>query len=83
MNKRDKATKAVEAESEITEVLNEKAVSIIDRISSKLTGRDFMTGPNAANSTPLDVERQVQKLIKQATDIENLSQAYPGWSPYW
>ncbi len=65
------------AENEIPEVLNEKAISIINRISNKLTGRDF------SPKQTLDVQQQVQKLIKQATDVENLCQGYLGWSPYW
>jgi FKBP12-rapamycin complex-associated protein len=62
---------------EIQEVLNEKAVEIIQRISNKLTGKDF------SPKETLGVTSQVQRLIKQATDIENLAQCYTGWSPYW
>ncbi len=63
----------VETETEIPEVLNEKAVEITDRISNKLTGKDFSVKES------LSVKRQVERLIKQATDIENLAQAYLGW----
>jgi len=31
----------------------------------------------------LDVEKQVDLLIKQARSIENLCQSYLGWCPYW
>ena len=73
IDKREKLLKSLpDAESEIPEMLNEKAFKIITRISNKLTGRDF-------SQEPLDVQQQVQKLIKQATDIENLCQGYLGW----
>jgi len=59
-----------------TEVLNDKAVSVVSRINKKLTGRDF------SNDT-LDVPAQVRKLIEQATSVENLCQSYLGWCPFW
>eukprot|EP00899_Mesostigma_viride_P025256 jgi/Mesvir1/5915/Mv00684-RA.1 len=70
------------------EVLNERAVAVMRRMSHKLTGRDF---PGQAHlSEPLDkegprisVEAQVQALIKMATLAENLCQAYIGWCPFW
>jgi hypothetical protein len=31
----------------------------------------------------LDVETQVDLLIKQARSLENLCQSYLGWCPYW
>ncbi|KAJ3373229.1 phosphatidylinositol kinase- protein kinase tor1 [Kappamyces sp. JEL0680] len=58
------------------EALNSRALTIINRVSNKLTGRDF------ANA-PLDVQLQVQRLILQATSIENLCQCYIGWCPFW
>ena len=60
------------------ELLNKKAVAIVNRIRDKLTGRDFLTGPE-----PLDVPTQVELLIEQATNHENLSQCYIGWCPFW
>lgn len=62
-----------DAESEITEVLNDKALSITARILNKLTGKDF------SPKESLNVEQQVDRLIKQATSIENLCQCYLGW----
>lgn len=59
------------------EVLNTKALSVINRISNKLTGRDFKSADT------LDEVSQVEKLIEQATSIENLSQCYIGWCPFW
>ncbi|KYQ91695.1 protein kinase [Tieghemostelium lacteum] len=66
----------VEAEI-IPEALNEKALSVMNRVNKKLTGRDF--NPNET----LDVPQQVQKLIDQATSHENLCQSYIGWCSFW
>ncbi|KAI0228314.1 phosphatidylinositol kinase- protein kinase tor1 [Massospora cicadina] len=49
------------------EVLNQRAVMVISRVSNKLSGRDF--NPNLT----LDTQQQVEQLIRQATSIENLS----------
>lgn len=54
------------------EVLNERALTVINRVSKKLTGRDF------SNET-LDVPAQVQRLVDQATSHENLCQCWVGW----
>jgi serine/threonine-protein kinase mTOR len=59
------------------EVLNERAVTVIDRVSSKLTGTDFI------EKVKLPVADQVNKLIEQATSHENLCQCYVGWCPFW
>eukprot|EP00761_Pharyngomonas_kirbyi_P013151 gb/GECH01013178.1/.p1 GENE.gb/GECH01013178.1/~~gb/GECH01013178.1/.p1 ORF type:complete len:162 (+),score=58.28 gb/GECH01013178.1/:1-486(+) len=59
------------------DVLNEKALAVIDRIREKLTGTDF------DNKTPLDTKRQVNKLIRQATSNENLCQSFVGWCAFW
>nr|KAJ3417939.1 phosphatidylinositol kinase- protein kinase tor1 [Polyrhizophydium stewartii] len=59
------------------EVLNSRALAIVNRISSKLVGRDFKP------TVTLDVPLQVQKLILQATSLENLSQCFVGWCPFW
>lgn len=57
------------------EVTNKKARQIIDRVKQKLTGNDFNT------SEPVDVQKQVDLLIQQATNNENLCQNYIGeWS---
>lgn len=55
------------------EMRNSRAVNVVDRVSNKLTGRDF--NPNVT----LDVPTQVDKLIQQATSLENLCQCYIGW----
>ncbi|KAJ3083065.1 phosphatidylinositol kinase- protein kinase tor1 [Rhizoclosmatium hyalinum] len=59
------------------EVLNAKAVTVINRVSNKLTGKDFKT------QAPLDVPSQVHRLILQATSMENLCQCYIGWCAFW
>lgn len=59
------------------EALNAKALAVVNRVRDKLTGRDF--DPNV----PLDVPKQIDLLIKQATSQENLCQCYIGWCPFW
>ncbi|XP_066601544.1 serine/threonine-protein kinase mTOR [Prorops nasuta] len=59
------------------EALNKKALTIINRVRDKLTGRDF------SHEETLSVQRQVDLLIQQATNNENLSQCYIGWCPFW
>lgn len=54
------------------EVTNKKARQIIDRVKQKLTGNDFNT------TDPVDVTKQVELLIEQATNNENLCQNYIG-----
>ncbi|KAJ3362692.1 phosphatidylinositol kinase- protein kinase tor1 [Allomyces javanicus] len=59
------------------EALNARAVQVVHRVSNKLTGRDFK--PNQV----LDVPQQVDKLIQQATSLENLCLCYVGWCAFW
>ena len=89
------------------EALNSGAISVINRVSAKLTGRDFRPAskkpstsatskfadfsPTLASSNlesaapaptaewPLSVHSQVDRLIGEASRIENLCQAYVGW----
>ncbi|KAH8921032.1 phosphatidylinositol 3-kinase tor2 [Atractiella rhizophila] len=56
--------------------INIKAQEVINRITDKLTGRDFKT------SHSLTVEEQVQKLIEQAVSYEHLCQCFLGWCPF-
>lgn len=67
----------VREDSGASEALNKKAVAIVNRVRDKLTGRDFN------NDEPLDVHKQVELLIAQATSHENLCQCYIGWCPFW
>ncbi|XP_058788970.1 serine/threonine-protein kinase mTOR isoform X2 [Phymastichus coffea] len=64
-------------ESSQPEALNKKALQIINRVRDKLTGRDF------SHEETLTVQRQVDLLIRQATNNENLCQCYIGWCPFW
>ncbi|BFZ53909.1 phosphatidylinositol kinase-related protein kinase tor1 [Savitreella phatthalungensis] len=59
------------------EVLNQRAVNVLNRVSNKLTGRDFRPDQE------LDVKMQVERLIQQATSLENLCQCYIGWCSFW
>ncbi|KAI8620292.1 armadillo-type protein [Chytriomyces sp. MP71] len=59
------------------EALNARALTVITRVQNKLTGKDFKT------QAPLDVPSQVNRLIQQATSMENLCQCYIGWCAFW
>lgn len=59
------------------ELRNARAMLVLKRITNKLTGNDFR------RYHELDVPEQVDKLIQQATSIENLCQHYIGWCPFW
>nr|QHX41461.1 serine/threonine-protein kinase mTOR [Halisarca dujardinii] len=59
------------------EELNKKALQIIQRVRDKLTGNDF------PSEKGVDVPRQVQLLIDQATAHDHLCQCYIGWCPFW
>ena len=58
------------------EQLNQRALSVLNRVSNKLTGRDFKS------TRELDVKEQVDRLIQQATSVENLCQCYIGWCSF-
>lgn len=55
--------------------LTKKTSSVIERISNKLTGKDF--------GEQDDVPTQVERLIEQATSSINLSQCFSGWCAFW
>jgi FKBP12-rapamycin complex-associated protein len=59
------------------EVQNARAIEVLGRVAQKLTGRDFKL------TEELDVDRQVDKLIIEATNLENLCQHYLGWCSFW
>jgi phosphatidylinositol kinase/protein kinase (PI-3 family) len=63
------------------EALNEKALKVIRRVQDKLSGTDFPDRDE--NGDPLAVEDQVQRLIVQATSVENLCQLFIGWCAFW
>jgi len=60
-----------------TEARNARAVEVLGRVSQKLNGRDFKP------EEELEPVTQVNKLIIQATRLENLCQHYIGWCPFW
>ncbi|KAI0832116.1 FAT-domain-containing protein [Trametes gibbosa] len=63
--------------NEAQEVRNERALFVYRRVQDKLTGRDF--NPDEVLSVP----SQVDKLITQATSLENLCQCFSGWCAFW
>lgn len=64
------------------DALNERAVSVMQRMSAKLTGRDG-DHHHVESMQPDSVEMQVERLISEATSAENLSVSYVGWCPWW
>lgn len=69
--------------------LIEKAVVVIRRVMDKLTGLDFADGAHSQHPQhqqhqhALEVPDQVDRLIREATSNENLSQSFFGWCPFW
>lgn len=59
------------------EVQNARALQVLARVKEKLTGRDFKAHEE------LPVDEQVDKLINEATNLENLCQHYVGWCSFW
>lgn len=69
---------AVEVEEPVdAEQLNEQASRTLVRIDQKLKGTDF------GESRVLNVEEQVDKLIRQATSTANLAVLFQGWCSFW
>lgn len=63
--------------NEAKEVQNARALQVLARVKEKLTGRDFK------HHEELNVGDQVDKLLVQATSVENLCQHYIGWCSFW
>lgn len=59
------------------EVQNARALQVLSRVKEKLTGGDFREGEF------LGIEEQVEKLLSEATNLENLCQHYIGWCSFW
>ena len=59
------------------EVQNARALQVLKRVREKLTGRDFKP------EEELKIEDQVEKLLQEATSLENLCQHYIGWCSFW
>ena len=90
----DRRRSIVEEEKKLsdasTEQVSEKALAVVARVESKLKGTDFVDevvaaggGVGVGGEVVLDVERQVQRLIMEATSHINLCQAYIGWCAFW
>ena len=90
----DRRRSIVEEEKKLsdasTEQVSEKALAVVARVESKLKGTDFVDelvaaggGVGVGGEVVLDVERQVQRLIVEATSHINLCQAYIGWCAFW
>lgn len=62
---------------EAREAQNARALQVLARVKEKLTGRDFR------NNEELSVSDQVDKLIAQATNVENICQHWIGWCSFW
>lgn len=51
---------------------------VLTQIERKLAGYE------GEATEPIEVQKQVQRLIEKATSLENLSQGYVlGWMPHW
>ena len=74
---RHRSSVAPANEAEAKEVQNARALQVLSRVKEKLTGRDFK--PNEE----LNVNPQVDRLIREATNLENLCQHYIGWCSFW
>jgi FKBP12-rapamycin complex-associated protein len=59
------------------EIQNERAVQVLNRVKEKLTGHDFKPDEE------LSYINQVDKLLIEATKLENLCQHYIGWCSFW
>lgn len=59
------------------DIRSARATLVLRRITEKLTGNDFKRHSN------LTVSQQVDKLIQQATNIENLCMHFVGWCSFW
>lgn len=59
-----------------------RALEVVNRIQAKLTGRDFLK-PDDDESEDFTIEQQVERLIQEATSIENLCQLFTGWCALW
>jgi FKBP12-rapamycin complex-associated protein len=65
------------ADGDAAETQNERAVQVLNRVKEKLTGHDFKP------EEELTYTIQVDKLLTEATKLENLCQHYIGWCSFW
>ena len=71
------ASRNAPEDQDAREVQNQRAMEVLARVKEKLTGRDFK------NEEAYPVEVQVDRLIREATNLENLCQHYIGWCSFW
>jgi hypothetical protein len=83
--KRDELIDALDGmnDNEDNMVLNDRAVSVMQRMNDKLTGKDGLIEAGSAADTGDSVEDQVRRLIENATNHENLCTSYIGWCSFW
>lgn len=62
---------------DVQETQNERAMQVLNRVKEKLTGHDFKPDEE------LTYILQVDKLLIEATKLENLCQHYIGWCSFW
>ena len=58
-------------------VFEKKGEEIIERIEDKLSGRDW------SKDKVFTPEQHVERLIKEATDSQNLARMFVGWNAWW
>lgn len=73
----DEAEAARLSKQNALEIRNARGALVLKRITDKLTGNDIK------RLHGLDIPTQVDKLIQQATSVENLCQHYIGWCSFW
>ena len=78
VSRRSRAEPLQLQEEQDEQALNDRAVSVLRRVKSKLAGSDF---PDQAPT--LDVATQVNRLVVEAQSELNLCQLYVGWCPFW
>lgn len=59
------------------ETQNARAMQVLHRVKEKLTGTDFKS------EEELNYINQVDRLLTEATKLENLCQHYIGWCSFW
>jgi len=64
-------------DADMAETQNERALQVLNRVKEKLTGHDFRP------EEELTYILQVDKLLIEATKLENLCQHYIGWCSFW
>jgi phosphatidylinositol kinase/protein kinase (PI-3 family) len=56
---------------------------IIERVGQKLVGKDELIEVYLERRSALDIETQVDALIKESSDPSNYVMHYAGWCPFW